>query len=152
MANHKGRFGPKAEVPFKVRMGRSMLETVREDPLVKSCQEEFARSFEGSDKELKPPGRAQMHLASGEPRQRFSPEVEALIHNLQSKCQPRDMGTLDDSDYALLDGPEQRHMMMTPSVFGFGACMNYFGAELMSVGCFRIQVDGGRRVVVVNYN
>ena len=135
-----------------LRMGRNMLETIREDPLVKVCQEEFARSFVGSDRELTQLGGAQLHLDAGETGEKFSPKVQALIHDMQCKCQPNDMVTLDDSDYAFLDAPEHRRLLMTPSIFGFGSRMRYIGAEFMSVGCFRIQVEGSRRVVVVAYN
>jgi hypothetical protein len=129
-----------------VRAGRALSDEVRLDALVKSTHTEFAAAFEGSDRE-KNPGRAQFYVADDQyfcpaleyTIKQFLPDDDDVVHVTEADCKDK------------VDSDEQCKWMTRPSIYGFGPNMTYNGMEFMSTGCFRIQVDGSRRVAIIKY-
>ena len=133
-------------VPWLLKGGRAYAETVRNDPAVQQAHHMFASRFENPKEEAAKKGRAQYMLP---PDATVSPEAQELIRGLmpsQDTCI-----ALAESDKEFLDADQEIGHFSCMSIYGFGPDMTYAGTEFLCVGCIRIQVDGSRKIALVDY-
>eukprot|EP00959_Pyramimonas_sp_CCMP1952_P459248 9477934-Pyramimonas_sp.AAC.1 len=135
------------QVPFLIHAGREFVNALRDDSVLKSTFDSFTAGFEGTERETKPPGRAQLHVEEG---LAFEEKLKEAIEQLGTP--PDLLDKFDDDSLKLLDSPDQKKWMTTPSVYGFGSKTYYAGSEFLSTECLRVQFDVARRVAIVPYD